>query len=89
MAEKSSWGCQAITAEVGVPEIDKAAISGARKIRGGAIVMSMLGTEAPATGLPKGAFFNNVTRSVVVALEAIWEGEVSSPSSLAKYCTTL
>ena len=46
--------------------------------------MSMLGAETPATGLPKGAFFDPVTRRVVIAPEAVWENDVVSPTSFTK-----
>ena len=47
--------------------------------------MSVLGAKTPAASLPKGAIFNNMTRSVVVALETIGELDLSSLTPLAKY----
>jgi len=48
--------------------------------------VGMLGAEAPATSLPKGAFFNPMTGFVLIASKAIWELDFVSPSSLAEYC---
>jgi len=47
--------------------------------------MSVLGTEAPATGLPQGTFLNPVTRCVLVASKAIWKGDAISLTPLPKY----
>ena len=51
---------------------------------GGTLVVSMLGAETPATGLPKGSFFNPVTRCVVIALETVWESDIVSPTSFTE-----
>jgi len=52
---------------------------------GGALIMSMLSTEAPTACLPKGAFFDPVTRCVLVTPEAVWEDYLVSSTSLPKY----
>jgi len=72
-----------------VSEIDKAAVGCARKMGGGTVVMSVLSAETPATSLPKGAFFSCMTQGVLIALKAIWERNLVSPTSLTKYCTAL
>ena len=66
--------------------MDEAVVGCAGKVGGGTIVVSMLGTEAPTTSLPKGAFFNCMSRGVLIAPEAVWEGKLCSPSPFAKYC---
>ena len=68
-----------------MPKVNKVAINTAGIMRGGTIVVSMLGTKTPAASLPKGAIFDNVTRSVVVAFETIGELDLSSSTPLAKY----
>ena len=68
-----------------MPKVDKAVISATRVMRGRAIVVSMLGTKTPAASLPKGAIFDNMTRSVMVALETIGELDLSSSTPLSKY----
>ena len=68
-----------------MPKVDKAVINTAGIMRGGTIVVSVLGTKTPAAGLPKGAIFDNVTRSVMVALETVGELNLSSLTPLAKY----
>jgi len=55
----------------------------------GAVVISMLGTKTPVAGLPKGAFFDPMTRIILAALETIGELELGSLASLAKYRTAL
>jgi len=70
-----------------MPKIDKAAIGCTGIVGGGALVVSMLSTEAPMACLPKGAVFDNVARSVVIAFEAVGELDLSSPVPLAKYGT--
>jgi len=68
-------------------EVDETAVNAAGIIRGGALVVSVLGAEAPAASLPQGTVFDDVTRGVVVALETVGELDLSSPASLAKYST--
>jgi len=71
-----------------MPKVDKAAINTAGIVRGGGVIVSMLGTKTPTASLPKGTIFNNMTRSVMVTLETIRELDLScSPMLLAKYCT--
>jgi len=65
-------------------EVDKAAISCAGSVRGGAVVVGVLGTKTPTASLPKGALFNPVTRIILIAPEAIWELELSFSMLLAK-----
>jgi len=72
-----------------MPKINKAAVSCARSMGGGAIIMSVLSTETPTTGLPKGALFNPVTRIILIAPKAVGEFECGSLVPLAKYFTTL
>ena len=52
MMEQASWGGRAVTAEVGVPKVDEAAVALARVVRGGALIVGMLVTKAPLTSLP-------------------------------------
>jgi len=89
MAKESSWGCRTVAAKVGVPKVDEAAVSCAGEVRGGAVVVSMLSAETPATGLPEGAFFDCMTQGILVALKAIWECDFVSLMSFAKYSPTL
>jgi len=70
-----------------MPKIDEAAIGCTGIVGGGALVVSVLSTEAPTACLPKGAVFDNVTRSIVIAFEAVGELDLSSPAPLAKYGT--
>jgi len=70
-----------------VSKIDEAAVSCARDVRGGAIIVGMLGAKTPATSLPQGALFNPMTRFVLIASEAVWELDFVSLTSFAKYCT--
>ena len=70
-----------------MPKVDKATISCTGIMGGGTLVVSVLSTKAPAASLPKGALFNPMTRCVLVAFETIWEDDLVSPTSFAKYCT--
>jgi len=70
-----------------MPKIDEAAIGCTGIVGGGALVVSVLSTKAPTAHLPKGAVFDNMTRSVVIAFEAVGELDLSSPVPLAKYST--
>ena len=72
-----------------MPEVDKAAINTAGIVGREASIVSVLGAKTPAAGLPKGAIFDDVTRSVMVALETIGKLDLSSPTPLAKYCAAL
>ena len=83
VTKQSGRGRQTITAKVRVPKVNEASVSRARVMGGGAIVMSMLGAKTPATSLPKGAIFDDVTRNILVASEAVWKLECSSPTSFA------
>jgi len=47
--------------------------------------VSVLSTEAPAACLPKGALLNPVTGYILIAPEAVWEGDFVFPTPLAKY----
>jgi len=47
--------------------------------------MGMLHAETPAASLPKGTFFDHMTRVILIALETIRERDFSSPTSFAKY----
>ena len=68
-----------------MPKVDEAAIDTAGIMGGGAVVVSMLGTKTPVASLPKRAVFDDMARSVMVALETIRELDLSSLTSLAKY----
>jgi len=68
-----------------MPKIDEAVIGCTGVVGGGALVVSVLSTEAPTACLPKGAVFDNVTRSVIIAFEAVGELDLSSLVPLAKY----
>jgi len=72
-----------------MPKVNEAVVNCARKVGGGAVVMSMLSAETPAAGLPEGAFFDPMTRIVVVALETVQERERGSPTSFTKHCTAI
>jgi len=61
----------------------------AGSVRRGAIIVSMLGAEAPMTSLPEGAFFGAVVRTAFIASEAVWELGFCSLMSLAKYSMAL
>ena len=74
-----------MTAKVGMSKIDGAATSCTGGVRGGTIVVSVLGAETPTTSLPKGALLHSVTRLILTAPEAVWELKLSSLTSLAKY----
>ena len=67
-----------------MPKVDEAAIGAAGVMGGGALVVSVLGAEAPSTGLPQGAFFNRMPRFVSVTPEAIRELGLGSMPSLAQ-----
>ena len=56
-----------------MPKVDKAMVALARVVGGGALVISVLGTEAPPAGLPQGAFLNHMPRLISAAPEAIGE----------------
>ena len=87
MTKKSGWSCRTVTAKVGVSKIDKTPISSARVMGGGALVMSMLSTKTPTACLPKRALLNPVTGCILIALEAVWEGDIVSSTLLAKHGT--
>ena len=70
-----------------MPKIDKTAVSCARIVRGGAIIVGMLGAKTPVASLPQGALFNPMTRFILIASEAVWELDFVSLTSFAKYCT--
>ena len=70
--------------EVGVPSGDDAAAGSTLKVGVLAVVVSMLCTEAPPTGLPQWTLFVAVVRLLLVALEAVWEGQ-QAPSSFAQH----
>ena len=72
-----------------MPKVDKAAVSCARSVGGGAIVVSMLSAEAPAASLPEGALFNPMTGVVLTAPKAVWELDLGSSMLLAKYSMAL
>jgi len=57
----------------------------ARSVGRGAVIVGMLSTKAPATGLPEGALFNTVIRTVLITPKTVWELELSSLMSLAKH----
>ena len=56
-----------------MPEVDKAVVGTAGIVGGGALVVSMLGAEAPLTSLPQGAFFDHMPRLVSAAPKAVGE----------------
>ena len=60
--------------EVGMPGGNNATAGGALEVGVFAVVMSMLRTEAPPTGLPQQALFTTVVGLLLVALEAVGEG---------------
>ena len=66
-----------------MPEVDKAAIGAAGVMRGGAFIVSVLGAEAPPTGLLQGAFFNCMSRLVSATPEAVGELGLGTMSPLA------
>ena len=66
-------------------KVDKAAINTAGIMGEGTIVVSVLGTKTPAASLPKGAIFDNMTQSVMVAFKTVGELYLSSSTPLAKY----
>ena len=68
-----------------MPKVDKAVINTAGVMRGGALIVSVLGAEAPAASLPQGAVFDDVTRGIMVAFETVGELDLSSPTPLAEY----
>jgi len=70
-----------------VSKVDKAAIGCTGVVGGRALVVTVLSTEAPTACLPKGAFFDSVTRSVIIAFETVGELDLSSSASLAQYGT--
>jgi len=72
-----------------MPKVDEAVTGCAGSMRGGAIVVSMLGAKTPTTSFPKGAFFNPMAWGVLIAPQAIWELDLSSLALLAEYCTAL
>ena len=72
-----------------MPKVNKAAVNCTGIMGGGTLVVSMLGTEAPATGLPQGTLLDPVTGCILIAPEAIWEDDVVPPTSLTKYDAVL
>jgi len=72
-----------------VSKVDEAAVSCTGIVGGGTLVVSMLGTEAPTTGFPQGAFLDPVTRCVLIAPKAVRKDDVISPTSLSKHCAIL
>jgi len=68
-----------------VPKVDKATISCTGIVGGGALIVSVLSTEAPAACLPKGALLNPVTGCILIAPEAIWKDDLVSSTPLTKY----
>jgi len=68
-----------------VSKVDEAAVNCTGIVGGGTLVVSMLGTEAPATGLPQGTLLDPVTRCILIAPKAIWKGDAISPTPLPKY----
>jgi len=67
-----------------VPKVNETAVSCTGVVGGGTLIVSMLGAETPATSLPNGAFFDPVTRRILIAPEAVWEDDVISPTSFAE-----
>jgi len=72
-----------------VSKVNKAAVNTAGIMRGGALVVSVLGAEAPAAGLPQGTLLNPMTRCVLIASEAIWEDNTVPSTPLAEYTAIL
>ena len=68
MVEQTGWGSGAVAPKVWVPEVDKTVIGAAGVMRGGALIVSVLGAEAPPAGLPQWAFFNRMPRFVSAAI---------------------
>ena len=83
----SSRSRRTIATKIGVPKVDKAAVSCTGVMGGGTLVVSVLSTKAPAACLPKGVLLDPVTRCILIAPEAVWEGDVVSLTPLAKYGT--
>ena len=67
-----------------MPEIDKAATGTAGVMEGGALIVSVLGTEAPPASLPQGAFFDRMPGLVGTAPKAVGELGLGSMSPLAQ-----
>ena len=67
-----------------MPKVDEAAIGAARVVGGGTFIVSVLGTEAPLTGFPQGAFFDCVPWLISTTPEAIRELGFGSMSPLAQ-----
>ena len=65
-------------------KVDEAAVGAARVVGRGTLIMGMLGTEAPPTGLPQGAFFDCMPWLISAAPEAVQELGFGSMSSLAQ-----
>ena len=85
MTKKAGGSGGAITPKIWVSEVDEATIALASIVRGGTLIVGMLGAEAPPTGLPQGAFFYCVPRLVGTAPEAVWEFGLCPVTSLAQH----
>jgi len=69
--------------KIGVSSGDSAKLSIALLVRGVAVVMRMLGAEAPAARLPKRALLLDVIGTRLVAFEAVGKLGFASLTSLA------
>ena len=67
-----------------MPKVNEAAIGAAGIVGGGALIVSVLGTETPPAGLPQGAFFNRMPWLVSTAPKAVWELGLGSMSPLTQ-----
>ena len=65
---------------MGVPGGDDAAGGGTGEVGFGAVVVGVLGVEAPAAGLPEGALRLTMVWLVLVALETVGEAGFTSAS---------
>ena len=68
-----------------MPKVNEAAVNCTGVVRRGALIVSVLSTEAPAARLPEGTVFDNMAGSVVIALETVRELELSSLTPFTKH----
>jgi hypothetical protein len=70
----------AVLAQAGVPRGDYAFLHDAPVVRGGAVIMHMVSSEAPATDFPQRTVVFIVIGRVLVAFKAVREGSGGSGS---------
>jgi hypothetical protein len=78
--EGGGRGLIAFVAMLGVPGGDDAAGRGTSVMGGGAVVVGVLGVEAPTTGLPERTLQLGMVWLAFIALETIWETRFTSSS---------